>query len=442
MASNLSKREVQERLQALLDAAGSMAEAAEALTASGHKVSRRTLTQWCHANGYKACDFRDAVVMAKRGYAPGFDLQHPSAPGLTLKGTSLRYNADGEVEQYWNKTKQEGLDPELAHKLPDPKRITKLSTLFDQEGRVVQQWVAEKPEEAHREALWLDFARGLAADLPQLPPRPAPAIDRREGLLNFIPWGDPHFGMYAWAAETGEDFDLTIARRDLCAAVDWLVGQAPPAPRCVIASVGDFSHADNYEGMTPRSGNVLDCDTRLPKVVQVGVAAVRQATESALERHETVELVFVPGNHDPLLSVILAIMLAHIYENEPRVLVNDAPTKRKYVRHGKVLLGVVHGDRTKDRDLPGIMATERAEDWGLTRHRYWFRGHHHHDRREEFNGCIVEQVRTLAAGDAWSVGGGYLSGRDMKLITFHNEFGEVSRTTCSIDLLRHLETAA
>ena len=49
---------------------------------------------------------------------------------------------------------------------------------------------------------------------------------------------------------------------------------------------------------------------------------------------------------------------------------------------------------------------------------------------------IVEQVRTLAANDAYAAGGGYLSGRDMKLIVMHSEHGEVARTTCGIDMLR------
>lgn len=134
----------------------------------------------------------------------------------------------------------------------------------------------------------------------------------------------------------------------------------------------------------------------------------------------------------------LSIMLANIYENEPRVVVHDAPTRRHYLVHGKVLIGVTHGDQTKDSDLPGIMAAEKAEWWGQTRHRYFYRGHHHQDKLNEYPGCKVEQFRTLAAGDAYAVGHGFLSGRDMKLITHHAEYGEVGRITCSIDLLRGL----
>lgn len=379
---------------------------------------------------------------ALSGNAPDFDLTHPLPEGLTLKGTSVRYGKDGDVDQFWNKSKPAGRDPDEVVQLPDPKRITKVSTLYDHAGQVTAQWVAEKPEEAHREALWRLFAAELAEALPRVDRAPKPKGRFSEDLMTVIPFGDPHFGLYCWKEEVGADFDLDIAKRDLCGAVDYLVSQAPPSKRCIIVNLGDFYHVDNLDSVTPQHGHRLDVDTRLGKVIRVGLAAMRQAITSALTRHPIVEVVNAPGNHDPVLSLALTVMLANIYENEPRVIIHEAPTRRHYLRHGKVLIGITHGDKTKDSDLPGIMATERAEDWGLTKHRYYYRGHHHHDERKEFNGCIVEQMRTLAPGDAYAVGGGWLSGRDMKLIVHHAEFGEVSRTTCSIDLLRSLQSAA
>lgn len=343
---------------------------------------------------------RQAVLRkaAMAGYSPDHDLTHPVAPGQKLRGAS---------------------------------------TLYDlRSGEPVMQWVKSSADNEAREAFVREAVAAMCEALPRLPARSPSPLKFSDELLNVIPFGDPHIGLYCWADEVGNDFDLGIAKRDLCGAVADLVSKATPAKRCLIANLGDFYHADNLEGKTSRSGHVLDMDTRMPKVIRVGVAAMRQCIETALTRHETVEVVNAIGNHDDMLSMCLSIMLANIYENEPRVIIHDAPTKRHYLRHGKVLLGVTHGHQTKDRDLPGILATERAEDWGQTKHRYYYRGHHHHDMRVEFNGCIVEQMRTLAPGDAWAVGSGYLSGRDMKLITHHKEYGEVSRITCSIDMLR------
>lgn len=324
----------------------------------------------------------------------------------------------------------------------DGYRVKGRSTLYavTDGGRTpVMEWVKTTEDQQAQEARLKAIVEGLKSDLPVLKRSYRPSGKRAEHLLNLIPMGDPHFGLLCWDKEVGDDFDLDIAKRDFCGAVDYLVSQAPPADRCVIANLGDFYHVDNLEGLTPANRHSLDVDSRLPKIIEVGVTALRQAITTALGRHQTVEVVCCRANHDPALGLALAVLLKHVYEKEPRVVVHSEPTFRHYIRHGKVLLGFVHGDKTKDVDLPGIMATERAEDWGKTRHRYFWRGHHHRDAKGEYNGCIVEQVRTLAARDAYATGAGYLSGRDMKLITYHSEYGESARTTCGIDLLRGLQ---
>jgi hypothetical protein len=368
---------------------------------------------------------------------PEYGLTHPAAPGMVSRGTSEMVNQDGEVERTWYKTTREGRALEsIKERIPNA-FIAKTSSLLDAEGLVQQHWVTYRPEAEKEIDLAQAIVDGLAADLPKVKAVKAPKVS--EDLMTCIPMGDPHFGMYAWAEETGNDFNLDIARQDMCAAVDYLVKQAPPSAICAIINLGDFFHADNLEGKTTRSGNVLDMDTRLPKVIQVGVAALRQAIQTALKRHDKVVVINAIGNHDDVLSMALSIMLSNIYENEPRVEVYDQPTRRHYITFGKNLIGVTHGNQTKDNQLPGVMATERPQDWGETKYRTWFRGHHHQDKVEEFNGCRVEQFRTLAPGDAYAVGHGWLSGQDMKAIVYHREFGEQSRFVCSIDLLRSLE---
>jgi len=309
------------------------------------------------------------------------------------------------------------------------------TTLFDGDGKPRLQWVRRKVDEEAKLQAMIGMVEELARDVRPVPPIPPPEHAARD-LMALYPMGDPHVGMYAWASECGDDFDLEVAERDLCGAVDYLVARAPDAERGALINVGDFFHAENMAGITTRSGNVLDMDSRLPKVQEVGVRILRRCVERMLEKHREVIVINAPGNHDEVLAHFLNLLLSTLYENNPRVDVRRAPTTRHYIEFGRNLVGVVHGERTKDRDLPGIMATEMPEAWGRTRHRTFLRGHHHHDSRVEYNGCTVEQVRTLAARDAYTVGGGYLSGRDMKCITLHREFGEQTRTTCGIDVLR------
>jgi hypothetical protein len=244
--------------------------------------------------------------------------------------------------------------------------------------------------------------------------------------------------MCSWGEESGTDFNLDIAMRELCGAFKYLIDQGPSCDACVIVNVGDFLHYSKMEATTERSGHVLDASGRAQNMVRVGVSILRFCIEYAAKKHGRVVVINSSGNHDGLLAHTLNIMLANIYENNPQIEVQDQPTSRHYFQHGKVLIGVAHGHQTKDRDLPGIMATERPEQWGQTRYRTWFRGHHHHDTKVEYNGAFVEQVRTLAPNDAYAAAGGYLSGSDLKQIIYHRDYGEQGRTICGIDLLRSI----
>lgn len=361
-----------------------------------------------------------------------------AAESLSISERSL-YKLIATVK---NLAARRGYSPEhgMVHEIPDGFKVRGHSTLHHAEKGQLLQWVKTSEDRERQLELIREAVEEMCRSVPRIEPRdPRSGADAK--LMSVLPMGDPHFGMYAWAEETGDSFDLSVARRDLCGAVDYLVRRAPRSGRALIINVGDFFHADNMEGMTTKSGNILDMDTRLPKMVRVGVAAMRQCIETALDHHEVVEVINTVGNHDEVLSFTLSIMLSNIYENEPRVVIHDQPTKRHYVRHGQCLIGSVHGHQTKDPELPGIMATERPKDWGDTKFRRWFRGHHHQDRVSEFNGCTVEQVQTLAAGDSHAVAHGYLSGRSMKNIVFDSEVGEVERYNCSIDLLRRRQAA-
>jgi hypothetical protein len=129
-----------------------------------------------------------------------------------------------------------------------------------------------------------------------------------------------------------------------------------------------------------------------------------------------------------------------LFEGNPRVTFDEAPTKHHYLRFGKCLIGLTHADTGKLSELPMVMAVDRQQDWGETLHRKWYCGHFHHDKKidhtiGEKHGCTIEIVRTLAATDAWHKGQGYRSGRDMKIDTWHKEHGHQHRSIVGITML-------
>src|SRR3546814_12675629 len=97
----------------------------------------------------------------------------------------------------------------------------------------------------------------MTGEVQPLPPIPAPEF-HDERLLTVLPLGDPHFGMRAWAAETGENFDLATAERLTFAAVDRISASTPSSHTALLLNLGEFFPAENWQNRTPRSGANLE----------------------------------------------------------------------------------------------------------------------------------------------------------------------------------------
>ena len=255
------------------------------------------------------------------------------------------------------------------------------------------------------------------------------------------PIGDHHLGMLSWNQETGADYDLKIGEELLVSAANYLIEKSGDAKDALVLFLGDFMHYDSFKPVTPTSGNLLDADSRFPKMVRAAIRSMRYFIERAAEVHNNVHVVVEIGNHDLSSSIFLMEALKNIYENDPRITVDTSPKHFHYFRYGNNLIGTHHGHgrHAKLADLPLIMATDKAADWGETTFHYWFTGHVHHDQVKDFPGCRVESVRVLAAEHAWAAQHGYRSKRDMKAIIFDKEFGEVARHTINPEKLRDIK---
>jgi hypothetical protein len=324
---------------------------------------------------------------------------------------------------------------DMTKTVPDGFKVKGVSTYYDQEGKARGQWVKSSIDQERQAELMRAAIEALSEEVKGMAPLTTAPTKTHDDLLAVYPLGDPHFGMYAWAKESGDDFDLKTARRLTLGAVDRLVSSSPAASTALILPLGDVFHANDQTNQTPAHKHQLDVDSRFVHVLQVGIETFRHCILRALEKHARVVVRFVAGNHDPQAVWALAFTIAAYFENEPRVEVDLSPARHWFYRFGKVMIGATHGDQSKAEQLLGVMACDRAEDWGQTKHRYWYCGHVHHSSVKEFPGVTVETFRTLAASDAYAAGNGYRAGRDMRAIIHHKDHGEVERHRCDVGML-------
>ena len=367
----------------------------EALIRSdGHRAAAAEALGMSERNVYMALS-RIKRRAASQGWAPDSDMVKVAPPGFQVKGVSTLYDVDGQQKAQWVKT----------------------TATADRDDHL-RESIAEAFED------WRGAGRIGAA------PK-----HTTEELLTVYPMGDPHLGLYTWGEETGEDFDLKIAEANLCESIKRLVACSPKSDTCIILNLGDFFHSDTMDNRTSRSGHALDVDTRWAKVLRAGVRAMMTCIEAATKKHQRVIVKNLIGNHDDHTSQMLGLALALFYEGNDRVEVHDDPAKFWFHRFHSVLIGAAHGDTTKPAQLPGIMATDRAQDWGQTKHRYFYTGHIHTQNMAEYPGCIWESFKTLAAKDSWTSSKGYRSGRDSFCIVHHKDHGEVERHRVDVAML-------
>lgn len=229
---------------------------------------------------------------------------------------------------------------------------------------------------------------------------------------------DHHFGKLSWHPETGENYDLRIARDLYLDATAGLLDKVSdyPVSRILWIAGQDGLHTDNPQGTTT-AGTPQHSDGRWQKsfltAFQTHVAAIEM-----MRKRAEVECLMVPGNHDFNTTYFMGLLLAERFRKCSDVKVNNSQIlyPRKYVHWGKNLLGFTHGNNEKHSDLPALMAKEAKDLWSKAEYHAWHVGHYHKRKETRFvagdtyNGVEVRILPSLCAVDAWHALMGYTNG--------------------------------
>jgi hypothetical protein len=352
----------------------------------------------------------------------------PAMPGFRVAQVTTDPNGGKHIQQ----------KPERgeAFAMPAGQILKGVSALVDEDGREIVKWVKTREDTEATLAKMRAAVDELKKELPHVEPTKGPKSANKL-LLNQYTVTDLHFGMLAWGEETrAADYDLKIAEKLL---IDWFsaaIAMAPDAQVAVLAQLGDLMHHDALESVTPAHRNVLDADSRLQKIIRVVVRVLRRVIAMLLERHPKVHVIMASANHDPASSAWLREFLHEMYGGEKRITIDNSPDVYYSHAWGRNALFFHHGHKSKLDRVDSVFAGKFRELYGRAEFSYGHIGHFHRDAVLESNLMRIERHRTLAPRDAHANSCGYLSGRDAKVITYHKDFGEVSRITLSPQMVQ------
>lgn len=362
----------------------------------------------------------------------------------TLAGKQLGIDP-ASARKSWRKVKARaavhGYAPDhgLTHVVPPPLHLQGYSTLYDmQTGEGKIQWIKANLDAEAFKILAEVIVDELTQSLPKIPITKPPKRTLKE-ILSLYVVTDYHFGMMAAQEETRDsNWDIKIAEEMLMNWFSLAMSRVDDSEIGIFCQLGDFLHFDSLEAVTPAHKNVLDADSRYYKVVRVAIRCTRRAIAMLLAKHKFVHVIFAEGNHDPAASTVLREALYAMYDNEPRVFIDISPDPYYVFEFGKTSLFFHHGHKKKPLGIDKVFASKFREIFGRTVHSYAHMGHMHHEFKKETELMVVDQHRTLAASDAYASRGGWSSGRDAKVITYHSEFGRRGDEVISAAEVAHI----
>lgn len=314
------------------------------------------------------------------------------------------------------------------------KGVSSLQKVQLENGETVMQWVKTMRDPSTDEAN--AALEALRSELPKYEPVDAQPRLSNASLCSVVTITDFHMGMYSWAEETGDDWDMNIAEELLVKWFEMALASCPDSAMGVLAQLGDFLHYDSLEAVTPTSRNQLDADSRAQKMIRVALRVLRRVINMMLDKFPIVTVLMAEGNHDIVSSAWLREAFKMIYENEKRVTIITSPDPYYAVQWGRTGLFWHHGHLKKMEQLDRVFARKFREIYGSCTHCYGHAGHLHHERKLETPLMHVEQHPTLASSDAHASRHGYMSDRSAKVITYHKEYGEVGTVQINPEMVK------
>lgn len=377
-----------------------------------------SLLNYCNTDRQKQIVglFEDGVNQTEIGRQLGIQRETVKS---TLKTIKLRAAKQGYSPAH-----------DMVHTVPDGYKVKGVSTYYNDEGQPVGQWVKSQADEKRQLEIMLERLGAAMDSIPRFTPTPMPH-QTDDNLLSLLTITDFHLGMYAWEAETGDAWDVDIARQVFLDSVHKMIQGSPKSEVGLLCQLGDFLHWDGMLAITPTSSHILDADTRYGKLVELAMTVMSQAVGMMLEHFGRVVVVSAEGNHDISGSIWLRKYIKHVFGDDERVEVIDNEFPFYGYLWGETMLGFHHGHKVKLANLHKLFASEPRfrKMWGSATQTYIHVGHYHHEKVIEDGGAIAEQHPTLSGRDAYASRGGWVSRRGAKVITYHKTDGEVARIT-------------
>lgn len=197
---------------------------------------------------------------------------------------------------------------------------------------------------------------------------------------------------------------------------------------------GDLLNMDTFSGLTTK-GTPVDSDQKAQDAYNDAFDAMYWSVNYIKQFCNTLDVIYLPGNHDRLSSYHLVHALSKCFDQDENVSFDAEYAERKVVVYGRNFLAFEHGDVSKK--MTGLVyATEFPVEWGQTLYRTCYTGHFHTKRITEFvtdnevHGFSVKNLPSLSRTDYWHYHNKFVGSKRQAIMEIHSMTkGKVSEFT-------------
>ena len=240
---------------------------------------------------------------------------------------------------------------------------------------------------------------------------------------------DIHFGSLTRKEETGIDYNMDIASKDVLESsqfhLDFISNFNPE--KIVMPIGSDFFNVDTVVNTTT-NGTYQSEHSTWKHTFDIGCRLMI----ASIDMHKQiapVEVLIIIGNHDTQRSFALGAFLQAWYRNDPLVIINNEPTIRKYFSWGTTLIGLSHGQEKQGTNYLGLMNIEAREACGSAIYKEFHLGHKHHLNVKEDLGFRVRGLGGLTATDEWHFKMGYGALRESQAFIINKSRGIIAQSS-------------
>ena len=237
----------------------------------------------------------------------------------------------------------------------------------------------------------------------------------------------------------GKEGNKDVAK-DFMDAISSLVHRAYMSHRIekiIYVFGGDLLNMDTFSGQTTK-GTPVDNEMRAQDAYNEAFDALYWSVNFLKQFCETLEVVYLPGNHDRLSSYHLAHALSKCFLADSNIIFDAGYAERKVKTYGLNFFGFEHGDVNK-KWTPLVYATEFPIDWGSTQYRTCYTGHFHSKKTTEYvtdneiHGFALKHLPSLCKSDYWHYHNKFVGAKRQALMEIHDwSTGKVCELTHNV----------